>query len=47
MHATPSNDPQIEACSKEILTLIQKQIELQKIELNYREREIKLREREL
>ncbi|CAF3375663.1 unnamed protein product [Rotaria socialis] len=47
MHATPCNDPQIEACSKEILTLIQKQIELQKIELNYREREIKLREREL
>ncbi|CAF4682765.1 unnamed protein product, partial [Rotaria sp. Silwood1] len=47
MQAMPCNNPQIEACSKEILTLIQKQIELQKIELNYREREIKLREREL
>ncbi|CAF2392721.1 unnamed protein product [Rotaria sp. Silwood2] len=47
MQAMPYNNPQIEACSKEILTLIQKQIEIQKIELNYREREIKLREREL
>jgi hypothetical protein len=33
--------------NRDILTLIQKQIELQKMELSYREREIKFREREL
>ncbi|UJR35388.1 hypothetical protein I4U23_028145 [Adineta vaga] len=47
MHAIPSHNPQIEACSHEIFQLILKQIQLHKKVFECREREMNLYEREL
>ncbi|CAF1205682.1 unnamed protein product [Adineta ricciae] len=47
MQSIPSSNHQIEACSKAIFELIQKQIQLQKKAFECREREINIYEREL